>query len=1217
MPAWKHHRLRLAGLFALLCALAVALAGFGGSPQAPLPTTTEEPTFVGPVSNLTATTADREHGAVRLTWTAAENAQVHFVAYLKSTDAAARNFGGTQMAAFSGTDGVISGLEGGTSYDFYAIGMRWNWIDYGAVWGSWAGPVSATPQETPQTAPTTALSSAEPSSVGPVTNVVATTVGQEHGAVRLTWTEAENAQVHFVAYLKSADAAASDFSGTQMAVFSGTEGVISGLESGISYDFYAIGMRWNWINYGAVWGSWAGPLSATPSQQSSSTQGATGPSATASDACTVGMTLREGDYCTVNLPRVDLGTSRFEIRNGSGCFGNICSANSVTISDFSASKNADGSWTVNSVPTTQSTPAANTPPTIQAIADQNATVGTNLTVTVSATDTDAGDTLTYTAVSSNTAVATVTASGNVVTATPVAAGTATITVTVSDGEANVSITFVVTVTTPVPVDAPAAPAWIKYQKVDVSLAPDYIRVWWAASPEAVWYETGKLGKVNAPTTETLDSRTCSLFLFGLFFCGGGPYKVRACNDAGCSNWTHTLPRPPANVKYQRDGSTIIVSWDRVAGADYYKVYHDSSDGGSCHLDASGNPSSCSKLAGSVAETRFTHANPDENTNYYWVTACNSAGCSDIQSNRPAVLDNTLLSPINVQYRRADSVAVVNWDPVPRADYYKIYYDDFFDSGCGLGSDGTPNFCELLVDNVSGTSYTHTSPDHDDNYYWVVACNNDGCSDIDSDSPAEYIDTRPSPPTNVRYRWNGSVIQVSWNGASGAERYRVYYDDFTSSGCRLGSGGDPIFCELLADNVSGTSYTHATPHESRNYYWVVACNSGGCSDIDSENPATEATTATTSESGTNNPPIIQAIANQNTVVGTNLTVTVSASDADAGDTLSYSAVSSNAAVATVATSGNVVTVTPVAAGTATITITVSDGKATVSDSFTVSVAAATGTQQTSPSSLQSPQNVQYIRNNDQVEVSWDAVPGAEHYKVYYDDFHSGLFFAELLADNISGTTYTHTSPDDDRNYYWVAACNRGGCSDFVSATFIDTRPAAPTNVELRYEQHGAVIVVSWSASASADYYRVYYDDFFNRASSADLLASDVTATNYTHAEPDDDRNYYWVAACNSGGCSTRAPAAFAETKPDQPDNVQYAREGSSIRISWDAVSGADYYRIYYEDFFSSFFFADELVSSVTGTSYLHTDPDEDTNYYWVAACNSGGCSDFVSATSDGS
>ena len=98
---------------------------------------------------------------------------------------------------------------------------------------------------------------------------------------------------------------------------------------------------------------------------------------------------------------------------------------------------------------------ANNPPIIQPIANREITIGTNLTVAVSASDADSGDTLTYRAASSNTAVAMVAMSGNALTVTQVATGKATITVTVSDGQVDVSTTFVVTVTpsgsTPAPV----------------------------------------------------------------------------------------------------------------------------------------------------------------------------------------------------------------------------------------------------------------------------------------------------------------------------------------------------------------------------------------------------------------------------------------------------------------------------------------------------------------------------------------------------------------------------------------------------------------------------------------------------------------------------------------------------------------------------------------------------------------------------------------------
>ena len=191
-------------------------------------------------------------------------------------------------------------------------------------------------------------------------------------------------------------------------------------------------------------------------------------------------------------------------------------------------------------------------------------------------------------------------------------------------------------------------------------------------------------------------------------------------------------------------------------------------------------------------------------------------------------------PTNQSYSRQGSTTIVSWNAVAGADHYNIYHDDFLSSSCRLSS-GNPSFCEELATNVVGTSYTHTTPDDDENYYWVTACNSGGCSEIDSDNPATFIDTRPSSPANQSYSRQGSTTVVSWNAVAGADHYNIYHDNFFSSSCRL-SSGNPSFCEELATNVVGTSYTHTTPDDDENYYWVTACNSGGCSEIDSDNPA---------------------------------------------------------------------------------------------------------------------------------------------------------------------------------------------------------------------------------------------------------------------------------------------------------------------------------------------------------------------------------------------
>ena len=254
VPAW----FRLSSWFvcklALLCVLTAALSGFGGFAQSVLPDL--EPRTVGPVTNLAATVEGQPPGSVKLTWTAAENAQVHFVVYLKATDASVGNYGAARMASFGGTEGVIEGLEGGTQYLLIALGMRWNWIQYGTIWGDWSQWVFATPPAGGFSPPPAQSPATEPDIVGRVSNVAVGSAG-EPGAARVTWTPAQNAQVHFVVYIRSQDQAMGNYGAAQMQPFVGSEGVIRGLAGGTSYDFIIVGMRWNWVNYGTVWGQWS------------------------------------------------------------------------------------------------------------------------------------------------------------------------------------------------------------------------------------------------------------------------------------------------------------------------------------------------------------------------------------------------------------------------------------------------------------------------------------------------------------------------------------------------------------------------------------------------------------------------------------------------------------------------------------------------------------------------------------------------------------------------------------------------------------------------------------------------------------------------------------------------------------------------------------------------------------------------------------------------
>ena len=324
--------------------------------------------------------------------------------------------------------------------------------------------------------------------------------------------------------------------------------------------------------------------------------------------------------------------------------------------------------------------------------------------------------------------------------------------------------------------------------------------------------------------------------------GGNQYdvQVRAVNSTGDGSWSVTAtgiptteqsaPSSPANAQYVRVGTTTVVSWDPSAGAIHYNLYHSDSRFPRCSLFSSGSTSGCDELAANVAATTYEHTSPDADTNNYWITACNAAGCSEIDSgNLARFVDNRPAAPTGAQYVRVGSTTVVTWDTSAGATHYKVYYDDFFGTSCRLNS-GSPSFCELLAGNVTGITYTHASPDDDTNYYWITACNSGGCSDIDSGNPAQFIATQsastaPGAPTGLTATANGQTrIDLSWTAPSddGGSNITGYKIEVSTNGS--------TWSDLVANtNSTSTSYSHTSlTAGSTRHYRVSAINSVGTS-----------------------------------------------------------------------------------------------------------------------------------------------------------------------------------------------------------------------------------------------------------------------------------------------------------------------------------------------------------------------------------------------------
>ncbi len=283
---------------------------------------------------------------------------------------------------------------------------------------------------------------------------------------------------------------------------------------------------------------------------------------------------------------------------------------------------------------------------------------------------------------------------------------------------------------------------------------------------------------------------------------------------------------------------------------------------------------------------------------------------------------------------------------------------------------------------------------------------------------------------------------------------------------------------------------------------------------------------------------------------------------------------------------------------------------------VQISASTVSTPPLPTVPAAPANVIASGGTNQVTLSWGAVSTASSYNVYYATSSgvtkangtkiTGTTSPAVQTGLIAGTTY----------YYIVTAVNstgEGAASIQVAATTLaavpsPTAPAAPTGVTAAGGTNQATI--SWTAVPGAASYNLYWSTAAGVTKASGTKIASVS-TPYVKTGLAAGTTYYFiVTAANGVGESTASTQATATTNaappavPAAPTGVTATGGANKVTLSWQAVSGATSYNIYWATT-SGVTTSGTKITAAT-TPYAQTGLAASTAYYYiVTAVNAAG------------
>jgi fibronectin type 3 domain-containing protein len=417
------------------------------------------------------------------------------------------------------------------------------------------------------------------------------------------------------------------------------------------------------------------------------------------------------------------------------------------------------------------------------------------------------------------------------------------------------------------------------------------------------------------------------------------------------------------------------------------------------------------------------------------------------------------APANVTLGSAKAVSggiQVTWQAASGAEKYNVYRKD------------ASNTVWRVIATVTGTSYTDKSGTAGTKYsYTVRGVGSDGKTlspGFDRTGVSATMPTASTTPANVTLGSAKAVsggIQVTWQAASGAEKYNVYRKDASNTVWRV------------IATVTATSYTDKSGTAGTKYSYTVR---GVAADGKTLSPGFDRTGVSATMPTASTTPANVTLGSAKAVSGGIQVTWQAASGAAKYKVYRKDAVNTKWTVIATVTGTSYTDKSAKAGVTYSYTVrgVGSDGK-TLSPGYN-----KTGVSATIPAASATPAKVVLVSakaDSAGILVTWQKANGAHAYRVYRKDAVNSKW--TVVAKSVRDTEWKDITAAKGTKYtYTVRAVaddgvTLGGYDSAGKSTMVTASPTTPANVTLSAATAGKNgIVVTWSYAADARTYRVY-------------------------------------------------------------------------------------------------------------------------------------------------